>query len=390
MEPLKRYYEILGVEPASSLQEINQAYINLLNKLHPYRLSNDPRLQEKAQGMAKEINEAHAAIRRRFSSPGEQHTSPEEHAVVHVPTENALQHPVLINAPSDRATARKPAAAGPTSPKLIVVHPENRCETPARTVSRRKPARGLLLALLSIAAIIIAVKAITPVPAARQGELPAPAATPAPVARQDTAPPQLKPQPTARQNAAPPSQKQTPAARPDAAAPSPKPAPAARQSAKQETAFKHDDSRTVAVEQGADRAALHATAVRRAAERGDSVAQVRLGYLYLTGKGVPQDFGEAAKWNRKAAEKGHAAAQDWLGYLYETGKGVPQDFGEAATWYRRAAEQGEAEAQRHLALLYAQGKGVAKDLGEALKWCRKSAGQGNPEAQRTLEMWTEQ
>lgn len=389
MEPLKRYYEILGVQPASSLQEINQAYINLLNKLHPYRLSNDPRLQQKAQAMAREINEAYAAIKKRFSSPSEQFSSPEDHDTVNLPAERPLPSPILIKAISDNTTARKSAAGSPTASKLIIVRPETRNEPPTKPLSGRKPARGLLLALLSIPVIFFAVKVIAPAPAARQVST-SPPHEPAPTARQDTAPPQLKPKPTARQNAAPPSQKQRPAARPDAAPPPSKPAPAARQSAKQENAFKHDASRTVAVEQGADRATSHATAVRRAAERGDSVAQVRLAYLYLTGKGVPQDFGEAAKWNRKAAEKGHAAAQDWLGYLYETGKGVQQDFGEAATWYRRAAEQGESEAQRHLALLHAQGKGVAKDMAEALKWCRKAAGQGNPEAQRTLEMWTGQ
>ena len=31
METLRYYYEVLGVRPGASLQEINQAYINLLN-----------------------------------------------------------------------------------------------------------------------------------------------------------------------------------------------------------------------------------------------------------------------------------------------------------------------------------------------------------------------
>ena len=32
------------------------------------------------------------------------------------------------------------------------------------------------------------------------------------------------------------------------------------------------------------------------------------------------------------AKRGDVAAQAWLGHLYETGKGVPQDYYEAAKW----------------------------------------------------------
>ena len=53
METLKHYYKILGVKPDATLQELNQAYITLLNQLHPSRLSRDPRLQKKAKAKAK-------------------------------------------------------------------------------------------------------------------------------------------------------------------------------------------------------------------------------------------------------------------------------------------------------------------------------------------------
>ena len=49
------------------------------------------------------------------------------------------------------------------------------------------------------------------------------------------------------------------------------------------------------------------------------------------------------KWYRLAAEQGLAEAQNKLGALYGDGKGVPQDYTEAAKWYRLAAEQGLAE-----------------------------------------------
>jgi TPR repeat protein len=39
--------------------------------------------------------------------------------------------------------------------------------------------------------------------------------------------------------------------------------------------------------------------------------------------------------------------------MYHEGKGVPQDFAEAARWYRRAADHGHAMAQYNLGTCYA-------------------------------------
>jgi uncharacterized protein len=85
--------------------------------------------------------------------------------------------------------------------------------------------------------------------------------------------------------------------------------------------------------------------VFRRAEKGDANAQFVLGLKYDTGKGVPQDYAEAAKWYRKAAEQGYAEAQFNLGSMYDEGRGVPQDYAEAAKWYRKAKDQGVASAQ---------------------------------------------
>jgi TPR repeat protein len=85
--------------------------------------------------------------------------------------------------------------------------------------------------------------------------------------------------------------------------------------------------------------------VFRRAEKGDAKAQFVLGLKYENGKGVPQDYAEAAKWYRKAAEQGYAEAQFNLGAMYDEGRGVHQDYAEAAKWYRKAKDQGVASAQ---------------------------------------------
>ncbi len=49
-------------------------------------------------------------------------------------------------------------------------------------------------------------------------------------------------------------------------------------------------------------------------------AQNNLGWMYEEGKGVTQDYQEAAKWYHLAAEQGYAAAQGNIGYFYHMGK----------------------------------------------------------------------
>src|SRR5207302_1022097 len=100
---------------------------------------------------------------------------------------------------------------------------------------------------------------------------------------------------------------------------------------------------------------------RPLADQGNAVAQYTLGLMYANGQGVPQDYGEAAKWFRLAAEQGEATAQFNLGVLYHSGRGVSQNDAEALKWYRRAADQGHASAQGNLGFMYSIGQGVPQD-----------------------------
>ena len=73
--------------------------------------------------------------------------------------------------------------------------------------------------------------------------------------------------------------------------------------------------------------------LRPAAERGDALAQFRIGDMYRVGGGVARDFHEAEKWYRKAAEQKHKQAQFYLGMFYFYGWGVPQDYVRAHMWF---------------------------------------------------------
>ena len=61
-----------------------------------------------------------------------------------------------------------------------------------------------------------------------------------------------------------------------------------------------------------------------AAEADDVIAQFFLGEMYLHGKGVDQDFAQAAAWYERAALNGHPEAQAAIGSLEMLGLGVPQ------------------------------------------------------------------
>ncbi|MDR2882093.1 MAG: sel1 repeat family protein, partial [Azoarcus sp.] len=167
---------------------------------------------------------------------------------------------------------------------------------------------------------------------------------------------------------------------------------------------------------------------KRAADRGDLVAQNTLGMMYERGQGVVQDHSEALKWYRKAAEKGSVDAQlslaglgvmfakaatkdseitkwneeavKWfrraaekgnadgqrnLGLMYDNGRGVKKSDAEAIKWYTRAAEQGDVFSQYYLGEIYQQGQSVARNEAEAEKWYRKAADQGHKQAQDALK-----
>lgn len=123
----------------------------------------------------------------------------------------------------------------------------------------------------------------------------------------------------------------------------------------------------------------------QAAEAGDDVAQFQLGLLYLEGSGVPVDEREAARWLEVAAEQGHTEAQNNIGSLYEAGRGVVQSDTRAIEWYEKAALQGDSLAQNNLGAMHARGRGTERNHAWAVFWFAMSAQAGNQQARDNLE-----
>src|SRR5262249_48348698 len=88
----------------------------------------------------------------------------------------------------------------------------------------------------------------------------------------------------------------------------------------------------------------------KAANQGDTLAQLRIGYCYELGQGVEKDPKKAVEWYEKAANQDNASAQAKMGYYYELRQGVEIDLNKAIEWYEKAANQGDAAAQFRIRL----------------------------------------
>ena len=113
------------------------------------------------------------------------------------------------------------------------------------------------------------------------------------------------------------------------------------------------------------------------------MAQYLVGSMCAKGAvGFTKNAVRAATWYRKAAEQGHAEAQFSLGFMYVSGEGVPEDDAQALAWFHKAAEQGDARSQALLGGMYHQGQRVPKDDVQAYAWFSLAAAQGNATAKR--------
>jgi len=108
------------------------------------------------------------------------------------------------------------------------------------------------------------------------------------------------------------------------------------------------------------------------AEQGDAEAQFRLGKLYVSGRGVQENYSLAEKWYRMAGEQGNADAQYGLAALLQE----RNKYTEATKWYKKAAAQGDRDAAFSLANIYAGGFGAPRhlfDLSKSAHWFEKAA-----------------
>lgn len=122
----------------------------------------------------------------------------------------------------------------------------------------------------------------------------------------------------------------------------------------------------------------------QAAEKGQAVAQYRLGTLYERGQGVTADGAKAAHWYEMAANQGNRKAMHNLAVSYASGSAGKKNMAEAARWFAKAAALGLSDSQFNLAVLYERGDGVPQSLLDAFKWYSIAAAAGDSESKSRI------
>lgn len=105
----------------------------------------------------------------------------------------------------------------------------------------------------------------------------------------------------------------------------------------------------------------------KSANQDETIAQRRVGRMYLEGRGVEKDYKKAHFWLEKAISNkvsSNKAMAD-LGWMYEQGIGVEQDYQKAIDLYRDAARSSCSSARYFLGMLYYEGRGVEQDHDKA-------------------------
>lgn len=112
--------------------------------------------------------------------------------------------------------------------------------------------------------------------------------------------------------------------------------------------------------------------------RGNLVAMRHLGYIYLKGGDVAQDYGKALRWYTAASERGDVISTSMLAYMYREGLGVPKNPKRAVALLEQAASQDEMLALTDLGILLAEGaEGVRQDKRRAVEYLTKAASRGH-------------
>ena len=104
-----------------------------------------------------------------------------------------------------------------------------------------------------------------------------------------------------------------------------------------------------------------------------------LGYAYYTGKLRSQDYTKAAELIRQSAAE-FDEAQYVLAVMYMSGLGMPQNYGNAVKYLRQAVNQGNVESMTALGDILAQGEKYNKDLFTAHIMFNLAAVRGAPGA----------
>jgi TPR repeat protein len=126
--------------------------------------------------------------------------------------------------------------------------------------------------------------------------------------------------------------------------------------------------------------------LKTAAEK-NARAQCRVGLFYLEGRGVKQDYREAARWFDKAAAAGCALGWFYIGTMHHAGRGFARSPQTADEWCEKASKQlkpEDPETTAALGWMTIEGMGAAQNRAKGLDLLKEAAGKGDLRAMTEL------
>lgn len=108
----------------------------------------------------------------------------------------------------------------------------------------------------------------------------------------------------------------------------------------------------------------------------DPLAQFYLGMMYRNGLGVAQDFSMAKSKYILACNFNIADACSALGYMYSNGMGVEKDYAKANGLNQKACEEGSALGCLNIGMAYVLPQGVKINYTEAVKYFKLACNGG--------------
>lgn len=112
------------------------------------------------------------------------------------------------------------------------------------------------------------------------------------------------------------------------------------------------------------------------AQKGNAGAQLMVGEMYETGRGVERNMEQAISWISKAAEQGNKAAGYKLLFYDLEKNSVIADNKEQLDELVGAANAGDGHAQYYFGLMHTRGVGMRKNNKQALNWLSRASLQG--------------
>ena len=119
MQTFEAHFQLLELEQTASLEEVRQAYRDLVMVWHPDRFGHNLRLRQKAEVKLKQVNQAYEHLKQWYSNPGQAKKPPSSPSA----KPYAPKRPPQKTQKTDQQQARRKSQSSPPPPRTKTTTP---------------------------------------------------------------------------------------------------------------------------------------------------------------------------------------------------------------------------------------------------------------------------